>query len=219
MQVPLLLACAAIACGIAACAADSPAGSAGSSAPRPSGTAFEVVTNLVPFASTRVNSTSLPVDPRAKSHLLARVPAALSATSPTGTLVGQEVASALPVASSEPAPPRASSRVAIDPVRKRSSLAVERDLRSTLHFDLTDQCRGPGGDILPPESIKIEFRVDNLGRIDRTSVRTKIAKKEDLAFEPAARCMARVIRASDAKFSSSLGDSTSAIQALVPSVD
>jgi hypothetical protein len=187
-------------------------------APRPSTSAFEVVTSLAPFASTRVNSTSLPIDPRAKSHLLARVPAALSATSPSGTLVGQEVdPSAFPVTSAQPAPSSTSgSRVSLEPGRKRSSFAVERDLRSTLHFDLIDQCRAPGGDILPPESIEIDFRVDSLGRIERTSVRA-VAKLP--AHEPAARCMARVIRASDARFSSSLGESSSVIHALVPSED
>jgi hypothetical protein len=106
--------------------------------------------------------------------------------------------------------------VSLEPGRKRSSFAVERDLRSTLQFDLIDQCRAPGGDILPPESIEIDFRVDSLGRIERTSVRA-VAKLP--AHEPAARCMARVIRASDARFSSSLGESSSVIHALVPSED
>lgn len=214
MRVPSIFACAAFACAVVGCADDA----AAPGAPSASGTAFEVVTSLAPFASTRVNSTSLPIDPRAKSQMLARVPAALSATSPTGTLVGQEVdPSAFPVTSAQPAPSSTSgSRVSLETGRKRSSFAVERDLRSTLHFDLVDQCRAPGGDILPPESIEIDFRVDNLGRIERTSVRA-VAKLP--AHEPAARCMARVIRASDARFSSSLGDSTSIIHALVPSVD
>ncbi len=177
----------------------------------------EVVTNLVPFGSAIVNSTALPLDPRAKEEFLARVPAALSATSPSGTLIGTKVdSSAYPIASAAPSASAGSSRVKVDPARRMSSFVSERDLRSTLHYDLVEQCRAPGGAILPPDSVEIAFRVDNLGRIDRTSVRTKALKPE---FETAARCMARVIRAADAKFSVSRSQEATQVDARVPLSD
>jgi hypothetical protein len=177
----------------------------------------EVVTNLVPFGSAVVNSTALPLDPKAKEEFLARVPAALSGTSPTGTLVGTKVvSSAYPSASAAASASAGSSRIVVEPARRMSSFVTERDLRSTLHFDLVEQCRAPGGAILPPDSVEIDFRVDNLGRIDRTSVRTKALKPE---HDNAARCMARVIRAADAKFSVSRSQEATHVEARVPLSD
>lgn len=178
---------------------------------------LEVVTNLVPFGSAVMNSTALPIDPKAKEEFLSRVPAALPSTGATGTIVGTKVVpSAYPSASAAPSAGGGSSRVVVEPARRMSSFVTERDLRSTLHFDLVEQCRAPGGAILPPDSVEIDFRVDNLGRIDRTSVRTKALKPE---FENAARCMARVIRAADAKFSVSRSQEATHVEARVPLSD
>ena len=200
------LSLAATACGDA----DAPSTSPAAKPP-------EVVTNLVPFGSAVLSSTALPTDPRAKEEFLSRVPAVLSATSPSGTLVGTKVdSSAYPVASVAPSARGGSSRVLVEPARRMSSFVSERDLRSTLHYELVEQCRAPGGAILPPDSIEIAFRVDSLGRIDRTSVRTKPLKPE---FETAARCMARVIRAADAKFSVSRSQEATQVDARVPLSD
>lgn len=192
----------------------------GPEAPAPSASAArpaEVVTNLVPFGSAIVNSTALPLDPRAKEEFLSRVPAALSGTSPTGTLIGTKPdAAALPESTAAPSASAGSSRVLVGPARRMSSYVTERDLLSTLHFDLVEQCRAPGGAMLPPDSIEVVFRVDDLGRIDRTSVRTKPLQPE---FEAAARCMARVIRAADAKFSVSRSREATHVEARVPLSD
>ena len=184
--------------------------------PSPAATvSYEIVTNLVPVSSVEVNQAALPVDPRAKDEILAAAPAPLPPTSPSGTLIATKP-EASAFASSTASAAVSLSRVKLEPPRRTSSTSAERDLRSTLHFELVEQCRGPSGGILPPETVQIEFRVDSLGRIDRTSV---VATARSPEYEPAARCMARVIRAADARFSSSRNREATLVHALVPTTD
>lgn len=172
---------------------------------------------LSPDASARASATALALDPGAVKEVVARVPSQLPPTSASGSLVGRE-ASASPSASA--VLPAAStgdqSLIDLRPDLKASNAGSEKDLRASLYFDLVDQCRDASGKHLPAEAVEIEFRIDPRGRIDRTSVTAKAARREHAA---AAECMMRVVRTADARFSTPRLDEPTRIRAKVPSVD
>lgn len=99
---------------------------------------------------------------------------------------------------------------------KISNVGIEKDLRATLYYALVDQCRDEDGEILPADAVEIEFRVDATGTLDRSSVRATAAHPE---HDAAARCMVRVIRTADARFSAVRLDEPTLVTAKVPSVD
>ncbi len=170
-------------------------------------------------SSAHASSSALALVPKALDETLARVPAELPPTSPSGSLVGTEAsaaASASSASSVAPPEPSALSHVELRQDLKASSAGSERDLRAALYFQLVDRCRQRAGTHLPPEAVEIEFRVDPRGRIDRTSVLAKPSKPE---FAGAAECMARVVRTADARFAPPRLDEPTKVRARVPSVD
>lgn len=182
----------------------------------PSGIPGQAVTDLAPFSSQSVALPPLAADSAALSEIQARVPAALPATSAGGTLIGATAPSASASASAAAPLREPDSQIALEANLKPSNATSERDLRATFLFDLVDQCRDPGGKILPAESVLVEFRVDPKGYIERNSVRVTARAKE---HEAAARCMARVIRTAEARFSPTRLDEPTDVHARVPSVD
>lgn len=204
---------------LVACAAIEVAceGGSGGAPPAPSGVPGQAVTDLAPWSSQSVALAPLAADSAALREIQARVPAALPPTSASGTLIGSTAPSASASASAAAArPPELGSQIALEANLKPSNATSERDLRATFLFDLVDQCRDPGGKILPAESVLVEFRVDPKGYIERNSVRVTARAKE---HEAAARCMARVIRTAEARFSPTRLDEPTDVHARVPSVD
>lgn len=202
---------------LVACAAVEVACEGGGGAPpAPSGVPGQAVTDLAPFSSQSVALAPLAADSAALREIQARVPAALPPTSPSGTLIGAAAPSASTSASATARPLELGSQIALEANLKPSNATSERDLRATFLFDLVDQCRDSGGKILPAESVLVEFRVDPKGYIERNSVRVTARAKE---HEAAARCMARVIRTAEARFSPTRLDEPTDVHARVPSVD
>jgi hypothetical protein len=155
-------------------------------------------------------------DPAVLQEVTLRVPSALPPTSPTGTLVGTDsgfagTAAPLPIA----APTGAVAEVAIPATTKLSSASTERALRASLYAELVLRCRAPGGEVLPPDAVTLEFRVRPDGQIDRGSATSTAASAE---HADAARCMLRVLKTSDVRIPASRGH-TSLVRATVPSVD
>jgi hypothetical protein len=169
----------------------------------------------LPVSASAQPSSSLPVDARARAEIVSHALSALPATSASGTIIGTDTGRE----GHEPPVPEESetaSLVALLPTFKPSNAGLERDLRGTLYFDLVDACRGPGGAPLPPEAVLVVFRVDPKGQIDRASVQ---ATALDRAHAEAARCMVRVVRSSEARFTPPRTDKPIEIHAKVPSVD
>ena len=167
-------------------------------------------------------STTPELDPTALAVVLARAKER-RAEQPTGasSLIGTRVEATAATAATSQAASAAPSGVSVlelGPENRPSTLSAERDLRATLYFDLVQLCRDDDGEILPPESIELEFRVDPRGVIDRSSVRATAARPE---HEPAARCMVRVVRAQNGRFGPSRVElpTPQRVRAKVPSVD
>lgn len=157
---------------------------------------------------------SPPEDHRALAQVLANIPTPPSPGDKTVSAIAS--GSATTSAAADRTKPNGVSLVQMQPDLKASNAGTEKDLRATLYFDLVDQCRDEDGQILPAEAVEIEFRVDPSGAIDRSSVRASSERPE---YEPAARCMVRVIRTADARFAPVRLDEPTRVWAFVPSVD
>jgi hypothetical protein len=69
-----------------------------------------------------------------------------------------------------------------------SAPAIEVAARAQLYWGLTHRCRDPQGKLLPPEAVRVFFRVDTDGFLLPASI---VATPRRDEFAPAARCMAR----------------------------
>ncbi|NUP04780.1 MAG: hypothetical protein HOW73_01835 [Polyangiaceae bacterium] len=153
-----------------------------------------------------------PDDPAALTVVLTRAPG--RASSQTVSLIGAP-AEAGSAAAEAPKKPEVAV-MQLQPDLKASNAGTERDLRRALYFPLVSQCRDEDGQVLPPESVELDFRVDGRGMIDRSSVRARAERPE---HEAAARCMVRLVRTTDARFGPVRLDEPIEVHALVPSVD
>lgn len=175
--------------------------------------ASSALASAAPVPSVAAAATAS-LDPKALAEIVGNVPAALPATSASGTLVGTDTGitgSEKPEQETDDA-----GLVSLLPNWAASNAGSERDLRGTLYFDLVNRCRDEHGAHLPPEAVELELRIDLKGHIDRSSVKARAMKPE---HEKAAACMARVARTSEALLTPPRLDKPVSIKALVPSVD
>lgn len=167
------------------------------------------------------SATTAPADSTALTIVVARA-RERSAEQPVGAskLIGTRVdASSGGTIASTPAPSAPEVDVMeLGPGLKPSMAGTERDLRATLYYELVQQCRDEDGELLPPEAVELEFRVDPRGTIDRSSVKASAARVE---HEAAARCMVRVVRSQNGRFGPLRVEQATPmrVRAKVPSVD
>lgn len=97
-----------------------------------------------------------------------------------------------------------------------SSAGIERALRASLYYELVQRCRGPGGNLLPAEAIKLQFTVAADGTIAPSTIAVTAEAPE---HRDAASCMRRTLSAVSFRGPSSARGQTTDVTALVPSVD
>jgi hypothetical protein len=165
-------------------------------------------------------------DPRALDELLAAAPTARRvATGPDGgTLVGSD--SGKPAdAGAEPAPPEGeivdagravleAGKVSVQP--GLSNVAIERALRAQIYWSLVQKCRGPDGEVLPPDTVTLVFTVLSDGTVDPASVG---ATANERRYDKAAECMVREFSAIPFRGPPASVGGTSRVIATLPSVD
>ncbi|WP_437964225.1 hypothetical protein WMF04_31495 [Sorangium sp. So ce260] len=136
-----------------------------------------------------------------------------------GTSTGLPAPSAPPP---DPAPapaPAPRSRVEIGaPMLQAnmSSPAMEKAARAQLYWDLVQRCRGPGGKMLPPDAVRVEFNVDAEGYI---VVPTIIGSASDPRHDEAATCMRRELSGAAFRAPAGARGLPTRVDATVPSVD
>jgi hypothetical protein len=150
----------------------------------------------------------------------------LASTGPNGgTLVGTDTArpsdddqqSTRPVDIPIPPPPEAkleAGQMEIQPAL--SNPAIERAAREQFYWPLVQKCRGPDGEILPPETITLVFTIGPDGAVAPGTVGATASERK---YDAAADCV--VMEFSALPFrgpAAALGASTSVISTL-PSVD
>ncbi len=96
------------------------------------------------------------------------------------------------------------------------SPAVERAARAQLYYPLVQRCRGPDGQILPPDTVVLRFRIDVDGYIVPASIS---AIAEDSRYEAAANCMQRELSAAAFRAPAAARGVATIVNATVPSVD
>jgi hypothetical protein len=165
------------------------------------------------------------VEPDALEEILAAAREAASrpadgvSVAKIGTSTGLPAPSALPP---EPAPaptPAPRSRVEIGAPMVQanmSSPAIEKAARAQLYWDLVQRCRGPGGSLLPPDAIRVEFNVDAEGYI---VVPTIIGSASDPRYDEAATCMRRELSGAAFRAPAGARGLPTRVDATVPSVD
>lgn len=212
----------ALAMGQVACSEERPAAPSGA----PSSASVAAPT---PSASGRV--TAEPVvpdepDPQALDELLNAAPRRQPPpTGPDGgTLVATETgvpepdeAAKHPGAPAPTAPPRPkleAGRMEIQPWL--SNPAIERAAREQFYWPLVQKCRGPDGELLPPETITLVFTIRTDGSVDPASVGATATEKK---YDRAAECVVREFSALPFRGPpASIGNTTRVISTL-PSVD
>ncbi|WP_437585842.1 hypothetical protein [Sorangium sp. So ce1000] len=136
-----------------------------------------------------------------------------------GTSTGLPAPSAPPP---EPAPaPAAAPRSRVElgaPMvqANMSSPAIEKAARAQLYWDLVQRCRGPGGSLLPPDAVRVEFNVDAEGYI---VVPTIIGSATDPRYDEAATCMRRELSGAAFRAPAGARGLPTRVDATVPSVD
>lgn len=134
-------------------------------------------------------------DPAALAEILAAAPRGgpRAPTGPDGgTAIGAD--SGVPGDANAPAaPPPPEEQAALRAGKPTaepniSGPAIEVTARAQLYWGLTQRCRDAEGKILPPEAVRVFFRVDNDGYLLPSSIVATPRKDEHAA---AAHCMAR----------------------------
>jgi hypothetical protein len=175
-----------------------------------------------------VENTSVPSqpDPQALEELLATVPTSrLAATGPDGgTLVGSDTGKTGD-AGAGPESPRPeevdagratleAGKLLVQP--GLSSVAIERALRAQVYWPLVQKCRGPEGEILPPDTVTLVFSVRSDGTVDPASVG---ATANERRYDGAAECVVREFSAIPFRGPPASFGGTSRVIATLPSVD
>jgi len=140
-----------------------------------------------------------------------------------GTLIGTDTderepvdAPVAPTGADAPQPPDALVAGPLSVQPTMSNPAIERAAREQIYWPLVQKCRGPKGEILPPDSITLRFTIRTDGTVDPASVD---AEADEEKYQSAAQCVVREF--SSIPFQgppSSLG-ATTRINAKLPSVD
>lgn len=167
-----------------------------------------------PFASA---------DPAALDDLIAAAPKLdRRSTGPDGkSVLGTDTGLPADPAASASAPPdrKRSPNVVVGAPTVQPGMpnaSIERASRAQLYWSLVQRCRDPQGNILPPDSIHLHFKIDVDGFIIPSSI---IADAADPRFKDAAHCMQR--RLSTAVFQAPAANrgTEGSVDATVPSVD
>lgn len=180
-------------------------------------------TRAAPTASAGAASTLSP-DPLALADLLRAVPTSSPATTDPdgGTLIGSDTgtpSTASPVTVEE-APQRAKkSNVQLGPMAiqaEMASPAIERESRAQLYHPLVTRCRDKQGNLLPPDAIFLEFKIDEQGYIVPQSIS---ATATSPAHAAAADCMRRELTALPFRGPAGARGLPAQVKMTVPSVD
>lgn len=212
---------------LAACGGDRPGADAGA-APGEAGSAPAVWSRDASAPALAGSGASDPpvlatVDPAALDELLANAPKAAppQATGDGGTAIGTDTG--LPASSAEApaAKPTAAPNGSVTfgkamTQTEMSSPAIERAARAQLYWRLVQKCRDREGKILPPESVRLLFKVDADGYIASSTI---IAEGKSERFTEAARCMARELSTATFRAPASARGQPHTVNADVPSVD
>ncbi|MBI4703276.1 MAG: hypothetical protein HY744_19340 [Deltaproteobacteria bacterium] len=164
------------------------------------------------------------IDPRALPELLHAVPSAWAPpTDPDGgTRIGTdtgEKAGAADAGAPAPEPPRREPKLVVGQPKfqpQLSSAAIERAAREQLYWPIVQKCRGPDGQILPPEVISLSFVIRPDGAVDPSSVK---ASARHPRYEKAVDCVLREFAAVPFVAPRAALGSETRVVALVPSVD
>jgi len=97
-----------------------------------------------------------------------------------------------------------------------SSFAIERALRAQIYWPLVQKCRGPEGEMLPPDTVTLVFTVRSDGTVDPASV---AATTEQRRYDKAAECMVREFSAIPFRGPPASVGGDSRVVATLPSVD
>ena len=209
---------AAVACSSGKPPSDHPSEGEPPASAAPSGSAGE-------FPIEEANVPSRP-DPEALEELLAAAPTSRPApTGPDGgTLVGSDSGKKgdagtgpEPTGLEEVDAGRATletGKVMVQP--GLSNVAIERALRAQVYWRLVQKCRGPEGELLPPDTVTLVFTVRSDGTVDPASVG---ATANERRYDKAVECVVREFSAIPFRGPpASLGGDSRVISTL-PSVD
>ncbi len=179
---------------------------------------------LATAAPVPVTDTPEQVNPQALVELLAATPSAqLPTTGPDGgTLVGSDTRLAAAGDGGAPPPPP----LGMPPVGMQvgdpevlpllSSPAIERAARELIYWNLMKNCRGPHGELPPPDMITLVFTIRSDSSIDPASVSATAADKR---YESTAECVIREFSASPFRGPAATMRSSARIIVTWPSVD
>lgn len=178
-------------------------------------------------ASAGTHTTEPPVissvDPDALDDLIAAAPKALRR--PTGadggTVIGSDSGVPAEAVASASAPPEAhrTPTVVVGAPTVQPGMpdpSIERASRAQLYWNLVQRCRDPQGKLLPPDAIRLRFKIDVDGFIVPSSI---IATADDPRFKDAAHCMQRELSTAPFQAPAANRGSEGSINATVPSVD
>lgn len=171
-----------------------------------------------------VPTTSPGTDPAALDELIAAAPK--TARRPTGKDGGAAIGHDLELSAEAGAP--VVSTTATAPGKPRvvvgaptvqptmASPAIERAARAQLYWNLVQRCRDPEGHILPPEVIRLQFRIDVDGYIIASTI---VATPRAPRFADAAHCMQRELSTAAFQAPAATRGRDCSVDAAVPSVD
>ncbi len=99
--------------------------------------------------------------------------------------------------------------------------AIERTARAQLYWNLVQRCRDPQGKILPPESIRLHFKIDSDGFIIPSTILAtpNDQKGESSELMEAAHCMRRELSKVTFRAPAASRGTPTPVGARVPSVD
>jgi hypothetical protein len=160
-------------------------------------------------------------EPEALAELLAAARGAAPAPGDGATAAKIGTSTGVPAPSASQGPPEPAPRPRVEvgaPLSQRdmSSPAIEKAARAQLYWSLVQRCRGPDGEMLPPDAIRVEFNVDAEGYI---VVPTIIGSAADPRHDEAATCMRRELSGSAFRAPPGARGLPTRVSATVPSVD
>jgi hypothetical protein len=161
------------------------------------------------------------VVPKALEEIVAAAPSATPAATGEdgGTRIGTETG--LPAvearAPTEAAEPRTHVQIgAVKVAGQMSTPAIEKAARAQLYWILVQRCRGPDGNILPPDTITLSFNIDADGTILPASILATAAEPQ---YEEAAACMRKELSSAPFRAPPGARGQPTRVDATVPSVD
>ena len=167
-------------------------------------------------------------DPEALAEIVAAAPHSdLQPTAPDGgTLIGSytdadagtDPQQAEPMIVTLAHPPSSGPSLELGPATtlRLSSPAIERAAREQIYWHLVQECRGPEGEILPPDAIVLEFVIRPDGAIDPGSIHASAQRPEHAA---AAECVQRRFVSLPFRAPAAAGSGQTPVRATLPSVD